>query len=100
MAKSDGTMTMDDMDADTAATPESDAGTDEARQLATDLARSMFLAMQKVDSEEPVDQKSDAFKEKWAAERPRMMKIARFTLRRLTGKGYEIAATNPPAPTA
>lgn len=97
MAKSDGTMTMNDMDTDTAATPESDARTNETRQLATDLARSIFLALQKVDSEEPVDQKSDAFKEKWAAERPRMVKVARLALRRMTGKGYEITAANPTA---
>ena len=95
MTKSDGALTMDQVDADTAATP--DARSDESRQLATDLARSIFLALEKVESEEPVDQKSDAFKEKWAAERPKMVKVARLALRRMTGKGYEITAANPTA---
>jgi|GEM_PF-4892423 len=67
--------------------------TDEARELAMDLARALFIGMHKSEDSENLDPRSSEFKEKWAAERPKMLKLSRFVLRRLFGRGYQFSST-------
>jgi 2C-methyl-D-erythritol 2,4-cyclodiphosphate synthase len=98
MATGDDETMMDDvLDGESDSTGSEAAATDEARKLASALARAIFTATQKVDGGESIDQKSPEFKEKWASERPRLLKIARFALRRLSSKGYRLSSEAPEA---